>query len=617
MLEIQNLNVKYTKQVLKNINLKFYNNHIYGIVGESGTGKTTLLKAILGEFQDADLIYNGEKIDLNKREEFLKNNVFYVDQFGNFFQNMNMKQHFEFYASMKNEKISLEKIQELLKKVHLDNINLKKSPSKLSLGERKRFLIALSLYSEKEILILDEPTASLDQDNILLMKSILCEIHNKIVIISTHDQQLCESCDTLYRIKDCQVTLEKGSDIYEDKQIISKTYQFHPRQYFKYKNGFQWLHQFLLIALGLFVCIQSTIGIKIVAEFNNHAKNASNVLGDNMIYFRNKYSDDEHSDWIYTADNYENSIPFSNEDMNEILKIDGVKSIVPYIFLYNYDFTGEQIYNQTRVIRNEKVDHQFNDLFICVAPYMPDEEVGQKYQGTLISKELADGGRIQEGDELELSLYVPTNQKINNSEYGYRSIYCEIIDLNVAVGQIVDNNEARRFASSGNVVYMPYEKFFEFFEKCNQTFEVNDYLITCEEGKLEDVYKTITEKNVNYDLYSYALSLAHSIQQAKDVVSKEFIVMAVLSAISLMIFFFVKYSQIFVRKKEKSLLMYYGITKKEINSSLNFEILIHSCLWLICSIVFGIYVQQYDMIFISLVVICCLILIEKVNLYLF
>ena len=67
---------------------------------------------------------------------------------------MSIKQHFQFYAEMKKEKIDVQKINRCLEKVNLNNVNINKSPSVLSIGERKRMLIALAIFCDKDIICL-------------------------------------------------------------------------------------------------------------------------------------------------------------------------------------------------------------------------------------------------------------------------------------------------------------------------------------------------------------------------------------------------------------------------------------------------------------------------------
>ena len=160
MLEIKNINISFQRNIFNNAKIQFYDSHIHAIIGKSGSGKTTFLRSMIQDFPQLqmEMIYNNQIID--QKDDFVKEHIAYVDQLGSYFPNMSIKQHFSFYAQMKDEKIEESEIERFLNQVNLHHINIKKSPSVLSIGERKRFLIALALYCDKDIIILDEPTAS-------------------------------------------------------------------------------------------------------------------------------------------------------------------------------------------------------------------------------------------------------------------------------------------------------------------------------------------------------------------------------------------------------------------------------------------------------------------------
>lgn len=163
MLEIKNIHIAFERTLFNNAQIQFYDSSIHAIVGKSGSGKTTFLKSILHDstYVQSKMYYNN--VEVLEKDDFVRNHVAYVDQLGSFFPNMTIKQHFQFYAEMKKEKVDANIMNQYLEKVNLYNININKLPSILSIGERKRLLIALALFCDKDIIILDEPTASLDK----------------------------------------------------------------------------------------------------------------------------------------------------------------------------------------------------------------------------------------------------------------------------------------------------------------------------------------------------------------------------------------------------------------------------------------------------------------------
>ncbi len=138
---------------------------ITGIIGKSGCGKTTFLKALIYQYNNQTLSIDEQVITDKNKEDYLLNYVSYIDQFGTFFENMKIREHFEFISQLKNQGFDQDKMLEMLHLVRLDNIDLSYFPSFIHRTKRKKILIALAMYKDASIIIIDEPTASLDQEN--------------------------------------------------------------------------------------------------------------------------------------------------------------------------------------------------------------------------------------------------------------------------------------------------------------------------------------------------------------------------------------------------------------------------------------------------------------------
>lgn len=144
---------------------------------------------------------------------------------------MSIKEHFQFYATLHKIEITQDLMMSTLALVHLDSININISPNKLSTGERKRFLLAIAILVGKNIIILDEPTASLDKKNIYLLIEILKELSTNGItfIIATHDQQIADVSHVVYRIENKKCVeikrIKSKSNIsYNSKKVILKNY---------------------------------------------------------------------------------------------------------------------------------------------------------------------------------------------------------------------------------------------------------------------------------------------------------------------------------------------------------------------------------------------------------
>lgn len=222
MIEFRNLNISYKdKRVINNINCKFNDNSITAIIGESGTGKTSLAMAMLGLNEgnvSGEIMIDGENIldysvEQYKNYRWNKTSIVFqnVDSIMNP-MNKIINQVIEpmiahRYLSGKDAK---ERAVKLLKLTGVDEELFNKYPSQLSGGQLQRVQLAAALSNDPDILILDEPTSALDpltkKEIISLIKKIY---NNKIIIIITHDfsvaRDLADNIVVLYggKVMEC------------------------------------------------------------------------------------------------------------------------------------------------------------------------------------------------------------------------------------------------------------------------------------------------------------------------------------------------------------------------------------------------------------------------------
>ena len=182
MLEIKNLTVKYEKTILENVNLKL-DKKIYGLMGMTGSGKTTFIKAVLGLIKyEGEILLNGKLLDVRRRFQVV---------FQNPFNSFDPKRSIGFSIS---EIIRLNntnyKLDELAEKVGINPEFMDKYPSELSGGELQRLSIARALAGNPEVFILDEPTSALDVENQKKILDILKEIKDVTIIFISHDMNV-------------------------------------------------------------------------------------------------------------------------------------------------------------------------------------------------------------------------------------------------------------------------------------------------------------------------------------------------------------------------------------------------------------------------------------------
>jgi len=209
LFEIQNLKFGYNKiNIFENLNFKISKDKIIGITGESGAGKTTFLKVLLGLYSPT-----GGSIKLNNKNIF--NNIQswqallgYVPQ-TTVLINDQIRRNIAF--GCEEGEIDDAKVHKALKQVDLLKVvnkrklkiysNLNPKMNNLSGGQLQRVAIARALYFNPKILIMDEPTNALDVKNEIKIFKMLKKIKNiKIKIIVTHSSNLIKYCDTIIKI---------------------------------------------------------------------------------------------------------------------------------------------------------------------------------------------------------------------------------------------------------------------------------------------------------------------------------------------------------------------------------------------------------------------------------
>ena len=199
-------------KVLKNINFEIKKNERVAIIGESGSGKTSLLMLMSGLEQPTtgSIIFSNDdfsKISEEKKTEIRKKKIGLIFQHFYLIPNYTALENVMF--PMQINKIANEKKKASLILADLGLGNRKNNlPSELSGGEQQRVAIARAISFGPEIILADEPTGNLDRKNTELVSNLLLNYSQKkkiSLILVTHDINLAKKCDRIIKLIDGHV----------------------------------------------------------------------------------------------------------------------------------------------------------------------------------------------------------------------------------------------------------------------------------------------------------------------------------------------------------------------------------------------------------------------------
>ena len=200
MLEIENLTKTFgTQTVISDISMTLVSGKIYGLVGRNGSGKTVLMKMILGFIKPTSgtIKVNGKQVG---KEIDIPDDIGAIIETPGFLPEYSAFQNLKLMAMIRG-KITSERIRETIKLVGLDP-DSKKHVGKYSLGMRQRLGIAQAIMEDPQILLLDEPLNGLDNEGVEEMRNVLLKQkeQGKLIIIASHSKEDIDIlCDEIFR----------------------------------------------------------------------------------------------------------------------------------------------------------------------------------------------------------------------------------------------------------------------------------------------------------------------------------------------------------------------------------------------------------------------------------
>ena len=222
-IEIKNLSKQYNGiKAVKNINFNIKKGSIVGLLGPNGCGKTTTIGMILGLIKPSagEIFINAQNIENENNRTKILEKVNFISPYVELPKKLTVEENLKVYGRMYGVNNLKEKISELMEKLNLTDFKKRKT-GELSSGQKNRVSLAKALINDPEILLLDEPTASLDPDVGDYIRGYIenfASKKNTTILLASHNMNEVERlCNEVMMMKN-GIIIDKGTC----KSLISK-----------------------------------------------------------------------------------------------------------------------------------------------------------------------------------------------------------------------------------------------------------------------------------------------------------------------------------------------------------------------------------------------------------
>lgn len=524
MIELKDVCIKYDRVILDHASMSIPAHSITLIRGKSGSGKTALLYciALMDIKSSYQYYYDGKEIEEKDRNNIRKECISYCLQENDLLAHLDVRGTLQYFAHIHNKHLSDKDIQDYLDKMHLD-VTLNQNVMTLSLGERQRLSIATALVSNPQVLVLDEPTASLDHENEIEIYNILKELSaHMTIVLASHSEEAIKYADIVYTLEDGRLTSD-GSVIQEDicgkgviSQVDHKFYKEYVKDYVK--------HYKFMYVLMMMVFILTLVSGQMILGIIHHSRDQGMQMLIGQLENKAIITKDMHS--------------YVDQDYSHFIKIDD-KNTFPLYKIYT-QIEGEDVY---------------------LVPYFKDDDLSKYIDRNI--QETRSGiymdndtyyrlNQISSHNKVKLDLYITDQEGMHQTTHTF--------DIN---GVFRNNKKVHYVSKSQRYIYVPYAILQDIYKQSGCTPRYIGYIIKT------NTYNELNELIDYYESKGYRINDSFTDREAMNSLDSYyknmmFTFAGVILVISVLIDIVLESHLLMQRKKELVLLLISGLLKKDL-----------------------------------------------------
>lgn len=524
MIELKDICIEYDRVILDHASISIPAHSITLIRGKSGSGKTALLYciALMDTKSKYQYYYDHRLIGEKDRNNIRKECISYVLQENDLLAHLDVRGTLQYFAHIHNKHLSDKDIQDYLDKMHLD-VTLKQNVMTLSLGERQRLSIATALVSNPQVLVLDEPTASLDHENEIEIYNILKELSTHMtIVLASHSEESMKYADVVYTLENNQLSVN-SSMISDDpcgegviSQVDHKFYKEYVKDYVK--------HYRFMYVLMMMVFILSLVSGQMILGIINHSREQGMQMLIGQLENKAIITKDKHS--------------YVDQDYSHFIKIDD-KNTFPLYKIYT-QIEGEDVYLVPYFKDDDLskyIDRNIQETKTGI--YMDNESY------YLLNQGLSD-------NRVNLDLYITDQNGMHQTSYTF--------DMN---GVFRNNKKVHYVSKSQRYIYVPYSILQDIYKQSECTPRYIGYIIKT------DTYDELNKLVDYYESKGYRINDSFTDREAMNSLDSYyknmmFTFAGVILVISVLIDIVLESHLLMQRKKELVLLLISGLLKKDL-----------------------------------------------------